>query len=203
NNPLSIGITNEAAYRKACNHVYHAATGETWFGSYDSFQNDSSFNDSLPADTPTGRPPNAQLGDLYSLLQLAPKGIWDERISQRVWQKFAINCAINGLTVVYQCKNGELLDQQEKQHHLQKICHEIDQILIAAAHPPETPLYDKAVLIARQTAQNYSSMLQDFKNQKSLEIDYLNGYLCKLADQHNVHCEENRTLTQRLKNLTA
>ena len=189
NNPLSIGITNEAAYRKACNHVYHAATGETWFGPYDPPRNDS--------------PPNAQHEDLNTLLQLAHKGIWDEDINQRVWQKFAINCAINGLTVVYQCMNGQLLDRQEKQHHLQRICNEIDQILVAAAHPLERPLYDRAILIARQTAQNYSSMLQDFKNQKSLEIDYLNGYLCKLADQHKVCCTENRTLIQTLKKLSA
>ena len=212
NNPLSIGITNEAAYRKACNHVYHAATGETWFGPYDS-KSDNSRESATPPSrssndlfrnngSPNESPPNAQHEDLNTLLQLAHKGIWDEDINQRVWQKFAINCAINGLTVVYQCMNGQLLDRQEKQRHLQRICNEIDQILVAAAHPLERPLYDRAILIARQTAQNYSSMLQDFKNQKSLEIGYLNGYLCKLADQHKVCCTENRTLIQTLKKLS-
>lgn len=187
-NPLTIGITNEAAYRKAPNHIVHAATGQTWLGPY-----------SLHDNTSTKHPAPTQ--DQSPLTLLAPQVEWDTHIMQRVWQKFAINCAINGLTVLYQCRNGQLLDQNKKQQHLQRICHEIDQVLEATPHSGTGSTYEKAVAIASQTAPNYSSMLQDFKHNKSLEIDYLNGYLCELATQNNIRCEENRTLTQQLKKL--
>ena len=33
----------------------------------------------------------------------------DDHIAMRLWQKFAVNCAVNALTVVHDCANGELL----------------------------------------------------------------------------------------------
>ncbi|PCJ15545.1 MAG: hypothetical protein COB04_13090 [Gammaproteobacteria bacterium] len=210
-NPLILGITNDAAYRKTNNHIHHVATGDTWFGAWetprDNASNGSNNNPnnnlqktSTSADhSPTPHPTIDSLRTIGGrLAELSPKGQWDGNIMRRVWQKFAINCAINGLTVLYQCKNGQLLDQGPKQQHLQRICTEIDQIIAANDQALEPPIYESAVNIAKQTALNYSSMLQDSKNNKALEIDYLNGYLCTIADQKNLACEENRALTQQL-----
>jgi 2-dehydropantoate 2-reductase len=44
-------------------------------------------------------------------------------------------------------------------------------------------------------------MYQDIDNGRNTEIDYLNGYLCKLATEAGVACEENQRLVDSIKQL--
>jgi len=122
---------------------------------------------------------------------------WEENIEQILWQKFMINCAINPLTHIYQCANGQLLENPEFLSHMQVICDEID--LITKAKQYSLP---RAIDLAKQvclvTAENYSSMLQDVRNHRKTEIDYITGYLLKQSLEYDIKCPENLALYQSI-----
>lgn len=123
---------------------------------------------------------------------------WRGDINSVLWRKFMINCAINPLTVIYDCQNGELLKQSEYFTHMQKLCEEID--LITQALFPNTA--ENAFTLAQKTceltAQNFSSMLQDRRKGNSTEINYMTGYLLEQAKALNIPCPYNEALYSQL-----
>ena len=179
-NPLFLGITTEGAYRTSPHTVIYAGKGDTWIG-----------------------PANTQKLVAFSTLQsVNPRCFWDENIHPRLWQKFAINCAINGLTVLFQCKNGELLQNSQAREQMTKICLEIENVLSKKGIQLPEALLKTTTSIAEKTADNYSSMLQDFHAQRDLELDYLNAYLCREATRLHVDTPHNQALVESINQLT-
>lgn len=125
---------------------------------------------------------------------------WDETIALRQWEKLAINCAINPLTVLFNCPNGDLLKQPITRYAMGKICNEINGLMHHLGLPsPQTPLIDTALMVANNTATNYSSMLQDHRQSRSTEIDYLNGYVTRQGLTQGVPTPYNELLTRAIK----
>ncbi len=127
-----------------------------------------------------------------------------ENIHATLWQKLAINCAINPLTAIYRCRNGELASHAEYRAHMQVICHEVEQVAARLNIPLfDQPLIDQACLVAEQTGTNYSSMYQDVVHNRRSEIDTITGYLCQQAEQQNIEVAENQRLLSQILNLQA
>jgi len=179
-NPLFLGITTEGAYRTAPHTVVYAGRGDTWIGSAN----------------------RQKLAAFPTLQAINQHCFWDENIHTRLWQKFAINCAINGLTVLFQCKNGELLQNMQAREQMTNICLEIENVLRKKGIQLPEALLKAASNIAEKTADNYSSMLQDFRAQRDLELDYLNAYLCREAARLHVETPHNQALVESIKQLT-
>ena len=55
--------------------------------------------------------------------------------------------------------------------------------------------------VARKTANNKNSMLQDLINKKPTEIDFINGKIVKLAKKLGIKVPENEDLTQKITEL--
>ncbi len=177
--------TSQGAWLRAPLHVVHAGSGETWLG---------------------------QLGHAASLestlvqsLPIAAMGIrTDPDIEGRLWRKLAINCAVNALTVIYDCRNGALLTHAQARRELLALCAEIDTLYAAL---PETPALNDLVgqvdAVLTATAQNFSSTLQDFRRGKGSELAELNGYLCELAHTHKLDCRLNEDVLRRFDTLRA
>ena len=53
--------------------------------------------------------------------------------------------------------------------------------------------------IAKKTAGNYSSMLQDVRESRQTEIDYLNGYIVRRGEEMGFHCVMNYMLMHMVK----
>ncbi|MDO9318025.1 MAG: 2-dehydropantoate 2-reductase [Gammaproteobacteria bacterium] len=172
--------TSQGAWLRAPLHVVHAGSGETWLGRLGLADTlDSALLQSLP---------------------VAAMGIrTDPDIEGRLWRKLAINCAVNALTVIYDCRNGELLTHPQAHGELLALCAEIEALYAAL---PETPTLDKLVTqvdaVLTATAQNFSSTLQDFRRGKVSELSQLNGYLCELARSHGLNCSVNEAILQRI-----
>jgi 2-dehydropantoate 2-reductase len=62
-------------------------------------------------------------------------------------------------------------------------------------------MYQKVITVINKTAENTSSMRQDVLNHRKTEIDYMNGYMIKLARQHSLASPVNAQLTQQVKSL--
>lgn len=181
---LSCLSTNHGAYLRADYSVVHAGRGNSYLGSLHPH-----------ADKPS------QLLD--SLPSTSMNIVWDADITGRLWTKFAVNCAINALTVIFDCRNGELLSLPEAAAQLRELCKEIENImLIITACPQPLALFKMVKTVLEATACNYSSTLQDVHNGRPTEIAYFNGYLCELAQGAGLDCPVNDDVLRRFKAIT-
>lgn len=119
---------------------------------------------------------------------------WHNDVNPILWKKLIINSAINPLTVIYQCKNGELLNQPQAYSHMVKICQELDQ-LSERLGLNLGPSLELATAVCVTTANNFSSMYQDHKSDRPTEIEYITGYIIKRCDELGIECPENRKLS--------
>ncbi|KAI7830930.1 ketopantoate reductase PanE/ApbA C terminal-domain-containing protein [Kickxella alabastrina] len=132
--------------------------------------------------------------------------------------KLAANATINPVTALTDCRNGYLappppdesaqcVDQgyyESMRNYLSSACVEIAAIYARAqphlheklsAHVIEEYVTD----IARMTAKNRSSMLQDVAAQRQTEVEWINGYLVRLGKQHGVPTPVNTLLYTLVK----
>lgn len=126
---------------------------------------------------------------------------WAENINHKVWEKFAINCSINLLTVLHACKNGDLRLYDEE---LKILTGEIAEVLSAYDVPiTNDELFKRVTYTIGITASNYSSTYQDVKNNRPTELRYLNEYLVKLAQEKNIAVPFNNKLLKQFYTLMA
>lgn len=136
--------------------------------------------------------------------ELAAAGIphqWAPDILVRLWRKLALNCAINPLTVLHDCRNGGLLAFDDE---VTALCDELAKVLEACGQSAAaTGLHAQVRKVIEATATNYSSMYQDVAQGRRTEISYLLGHVCTTAAQHDVAApylsEIRQRLTERLK----
>ena len=184
--PCIIGTTTEGAWRAADHHIVHAGRGETWIGNLQSRWR-----------------PHAEAtvkGWQHSLFR--PR--LDDHILARLWRKLAINCAINPLTVLFDCRNGELLEKPAALVQMKAICSEVEQVMEAALGMDTTlPLLELACEVARKTGANQSSMLQDYRRGQPTEIDFITGYLVQEARHLALPVPENEAVLAAVRQLTS
>jgi len=180
--PLVIGITNQGVYRTEPFHVVQAGIAETWLGCLPDENNQSSA--SSVADLINSRPELVY---------------WDNDIFTRAWIKLGINCVINGLTVVLDCPNGELLNPLHKDR-IALLCHEMANVISTHCRPyAGEALIQEVSRVATATRVNISSKRQDALHNRHTEIDHLNGFVCGLADTLGIAVPENRSLLAEIR----
>ncbi len=121
---------------------------------------------------------------------------WSTDILTRLWRKLALNCAINPLTVLYQCRNGGL-----QAHHCEvaTLCAELGELLECCGQPAAAlDLQHEVERVIHATAANYSSMYQDVAHTRRTEISYLLGYACQAAARHQLNLPHLQQLHVRL-----
>jgi len=170
--------TTDGANQKRPFHVIQAGLGETLIGS------------------PSAPAPGSWLASLKET-RVSP----DSNIEQKLWCKLAINCAINPLTAIHNCRNGQLPISHLKQ--MTEICSEVEQVASAIGITLfEQPLIERACQVAAATAENISSMLQDVRQDRPTEIEAITGFLCQQARQKGVATPANRELLQKVRDLS-
>ena len=119
-----------------------------------------------------------------------------------LWGKLIINAAINPLTALLDISNGELLKRPSARELAAIIARE--SASVAVAQGVRLPYPDPVVAtetIARRTASNRSSMLQDVKRGSPTEIDAICGAIVQAGKQTGVPTPVNRTLWQLIQGL--
>ncbi|CAL1329325.1 2-dehydropantoate 2-reductase [Candidatus Providencia siddallii] len=177
--PFLVGVTTHAAWQKN-NKVFHVTNGVTDIG-----------------------PINKAAKSFCYIANILNKAIpivnWHDQISTICWRKLAVNCVINPLTVIYNCKNGDL-KQYKKQ--INNIIFEIHQVMIKCGIIiNKNKLIEYIYDTINKTTNNYSSMLQDIKNNKKTEIDYITGYIIKQAKKYNIKTPKNNYLYYFIKKI--
>jgi len=175
--PLLRGITTHAAKRDGT-VIVHVAAGITHIG---------------PASQAAER-----FSDLAEVLhQALPDVAWHNNVASATWQKLAVNCVINPLTVQYDCPNGELLHHQTE---VTALCNEVAMVMEREGqHTSREALLDYVMDVIRTTAANTSSMLQDIRAGQRTEIDYITGYVIRRARAQGLSTPENSRLYEMIK----
>jgi 2-dehydropantoate 2-reductase len=111
---------------------------------------------------------------------------WEERIEPILWQKLAINCAINPLSVLHDCRNGEV--PAAAGVRFDELVAELDCLLRcvgAGLEPGE--LATRLSKVIQGTAANSSSMRQDVQAGRRTEVDFILGHAQRTARLHDMH----------------
>ncbi|GAB4592921.1 2-dehydropantoate reductase [Edwardsiella tarda] len=175
--PLLQGSTTHAARREG-HTVWHVANGITHIG-------------------PLNEAGQACSGLADALHRALPDVAWHDNIQPALWNKLAINCVINPLSVLYGCHNGTLVQHQE---HIHALIAEIVEVMEAEGYRTSAQtLYSYVMQVIHLTADNLSSMLQDVQAQRHTEIDYITGYLIRRGRSHGLALAENRQLFDLIK----
>jgi len=143
---------------------------------------------------------------LYLLQQLLEQCGIETEISDDIvkdsWEKVIANVGINPVGTLTRLKNGKILEHPNLLNIMESA---IEEALIAAKSK-RINLSDKDYMeiacdIARKTAENENSMLQDVLKNKQTEIDFINGKFVEYGEQAGIETPYNRTFTALVKAL--
>jgi 2-dehydropantoate 2-reductase len=113
-----------------------------------------------------------------------------------IWTKLVANVGINALTAVTGLKNGRLVDFPETAELMKAAVEEACAVAKAKGirFEVDDPL-DHTVRIARRTAANRSSMLQDVTAKRPTEISVINGAIVEEGKKLGIPTPVNAVLT--------
>jgi 2-dehydropantoate 2-reductase len=146
--------------------------------------------------------PNA-VGLVAILREARLQGETTPDIERAVWRKLAVNCAINPLSALLSLKNGALLEIPTTRKRLFEVAMEVSRVAEARG----TPLGESAAAlveeVARKTAENRSSMLQDLDRGGPTEIEALNGAVVREGVRLGVPTPLNAALADAIRRRAA
>ena len=150
---LWAGMSTEGAYRDG-DRVIYAGRGENLMGRWNAGTSDD-----------PGLPHVRTTPDIIAQLR----------------SKLAVNAVINPLTGLLRCRNGELLEQPDYHTRLLALSVEIERLYSRLGWELHHPLRERVQQVARATAANRSSTLQDILHGRPTELAYICGYLLNEA----------------------
>jgi len=176
------GITSEGATLLAEGHVRHAGQGQTHLG---------------PAQGPLDDFAR-QVAATLERAGFAAQAV--EGCQNLIWTKLVINVGINALTAVLGVPNGRLLELASAATLMDQAAAEAlavgRKLGIAFLHD-DMPAAVREV--ARRTAGNVSSMLQDVRAKRRTEVDFINGAVAGKGAELGLACPVNATLRELVK----
>lgn len=117
-----------------------------------------------------------------------------------LWSKLVVNAAINALTAILRIPNGELLTRPTARALMAEAAREAANVATAQSinlhylNPVEM-----VEEVARNTAANRSSMLQDILRGSQTEVDAINGAIVQIGEATGVPVSVNRILWRMVK----
>ncbi|WP_235833879.1 2-dehydropantoate 2-reductase [Halopseudomonas bauzanensis] len=151
--------TTDGAWKRAANHVVWAGIGQTLLGD--------------PRQEPAPE-------WLALLTQAGIDWRWEQDILPVLWLKLAINCAINPITALHDCPNGEV--PKRAGALFAPLLAELHTLLASqGVQLSLTELTQRVHSVIQATAANSSSMRQDVHAGRRTEIDFILGHACRTA----------------------
>ncbi|KAL1959597.1 hypothetical protein VTO42DRAFT_1632 [Malbranchea cinnamomea] len=124
-------------------------------------------------------------------------------------EKLAVNALINPLSVINDCTNGNLLNNENILRVQRLLLYEISAVIGALPEVQGVPgiksrfapdrLLSLAQQVMKKTAANASSMLQDAAAGRITEIDWINGYIVRRGEELGITCALNYMLVNLVK----
>jgi len=191
NNPIICATTANASLLTDPLTITHTGAGPSYFGFYPQYSQV----------TQHSQIESALDSYLFPLLQVMPNAHISKNIIEKCWLKLIINAVINPLTAIHQIKNGELRMPQFSPL-IQPLVLEIFAVAEAEQLNFDlNELQETVENVIAATADNFSSMNRDIHFNRETEIEFINGYLIKKAQQHNIETPILNDLYKQIKAL--
>ena len=177
---LLAGVTSEAATLLDEGHVRHTARGLTRFGGWTSCP-------------------------VAAAQQVLTKAGFQIEITdspgQVIWEKAAINSAINPLTALLNITNGQLLEIPEVRQLMRYLVVEAVKVASTEGYRFAHSVVELTEMMCTQTSENVSSMLQDVRAGKPTEIDAISGEIVRRGLHAALPTPRTRVVWQLVKGL--
>ena len=125
-----------------------------------------------------------------------------DNIAGLIWGKLLVNVGINALTALLGVTNGRLTESESTLQLMKTLVSEGEAVARARGITlPYADTFGKVVAVARATAENRSSMLQDIDRRYPTEIDFINGAVAREGARTGIPTPANRLVTLLIKSL--
>ncbi len=188
--PVLCATTTEGAYLTSDDGVVHAGRGHTFVG--DLHNQHGALAEELA----------------HTLTQVGLAATKVDDIRQRLWQKLAVNAAINPLVALNGVRNGELRGEAYS-GRVEAVVKEVAAIMLAEGIAPANDGNGEDAWLAlvwqvvENTANNKASMLQDVEAKRPTERGAILGPLIESAQRHGLECEVLQALDNELAEVEA
>ncbi|NCW76468.1 MAG: 2-dehydropantoate 2-reductase [Oxalobacteraceae bacterium] len=120
-----------------------------------------------------------------------------------LWGKLIINCAYNAISAISQEPYGKMVEVDGVPELMRTVVAEC--LAVASKEGISVPgdMYETVRTLASTMATQFSSTAQDLARGKPTEIDYLNGYVCRLGHKHHIPTPANQALLTMVKLLSS
>lgn len=202
-----IGVVSHGLYSKGPFSVVHAGEGTIALGVLPRIpMGESMLLEALNQLSPSAR---YLMRTMTRTAVFVAVGFSPTDLLQQQLDKLAVNCIINPLTAILDCKNGALLYNFYFQRVVRLLLAEISLVIKSLPELKNVPnvnmrfdtlrLERMVFQIANTTAENYSSMVQDIRSGRLTEVDYINGYIVRRGEEKGIHCVMNYMLMHIVK----
>ena len=146
----------------------------------------------------------AQLDGLMTMLKSAGFVVQSvDNGDELLWRKVIVNAGINPLTALLRVPNGALLVRPAALALLRSAVKEATAVAQALALQLQVDeMIELTENVAKQTAGNHSSMLQDVMNERRTEIDAICGAIVDTGENAGIPIPINHTFWQLINALT-
>ncbi|HYR81623.1 MAG TPA: 2-dehydropantoate 2-reductase, partial [Thermoplasmata archaeon] len=157
--------------------VRHAGVGETMIGAW----------------SRVGESDLVRLRDLLADVGIVASVTSD--IRTELWSKLVVNASINPIAALAEVPNGRIVRDKRLLGVLEAVCREATAVAKAeGARVDEDELRHRTILVAKRTAANRASMLQDLDRHHRTEIDAITGSIVTAAERHQIPVPLNASL---------
>jgi len=144
--------------------------------------------------------------DLASFVELLQRAGLNARavspIEPFLWAKLVANVAINPVTALARQPNAFVVEDRAARELAVALAREAEAVAIAEGISlPFEDAGEYALGVARETAFNRSSMLQDVELNRRTEIDALNGAVVRRGAAHGIATPENARMLDEVRRL--
>jgi 2-dehydropantoate 2-reductase len=118
---------------------------------------------------------------------------------REVWRKALVNAAINPVTAARGVPNGRLLEGGERTEALRLLREALFVARAAGFDFSEEEAIRDLERVARSTAQNRSSMLQDLDRGRPTEIEAISGEILRIGEAHGLDLPATRAIVEEIR----
>ena len=175
-NELLSGLAFVCVSRIAPGHIRHTCYGHLTLGRF-------------PAGPSTAA---EQLAHLFEASGIACPVT--ETIAEERWKKLVWNAAFNPISVLTQATTQEILAQPDSARLVESVMEEVCLVAAAAGYPLADTVVQKNLNATRRMKPYKTSMLVDYLEGRSMEVDAILGNAIRAAERYDVAVPHMKTL---------
>ncbi len=126
-----------------------------------------------------------------------------DAMQRLIWEKLLINVGINAITALTGITNGLVAELEPARHLSQSAVQEAFDVARARGFAIDVDIFERVLAVAKATATNRSSMLQDVDRKKRTEIDAINGAVVRFGQEAGIATPVNQSLARLVHTLEA